>query len=213
MVGVCGGRVVSALSQGDAQTLAELCRLLVESRSNEPVVAGLVDALSAASAAVEPLVRALLSQEQPAVLCDAIQILGRRQDAASAARLVELSAHSDDNVALAAIEALGHIGGDAALERLIQLAEGDNFFRVFPAIELLGRSREARALPALQRLLGQPLYATEAARAIGRIGSLAGVTALVKAMESGPEGVLRIGALSLVAIKTTPCTASGPPLR
>jgi HEAT repeat protein len=192
--------VVTSLSRGDQQTLAELCRLLVEARTNEPIIAGLVDALSAAPAAAVPLVRELLSHENPAILCDAIQILGRRQDAASTRHLVELTAHADDNVALSAIEALGRIGGDAAVDRLIELAEGDNFFRIFPAIELLGRSREARALPSLQRLLKQPLYATEAARAIGRIGSLTGVAALVKAMETGPEATLRVGALGLVAI-------------
>lgn len=189
--------VVATLSQGNPQTLAELCRLLLESRTNEPVLAGLVDALSLASASAEPLVRGLLNDERAPVLCDAIQISGRRRDAASAPRLIELTNHPDDNVALSAIEALGRIGGDASVDRLIELAEGSNFFRVFPAIELLGRSREARALPALQRLLQQPLYATEAARAVGRIGSLAGVAALVKAMEAGPEALLRVGALGI----------------
>lgn len=189
--------VVTALSRGNPQTLAELCRLLVEARTNEPVIAGLVDALSLASDSAAPLVRELLSDERAPVLCDAIQILGRRRDTESAARLIELTDHADDNVALSAIEALGRIGGDAAVDRLIELAEGGQFFRVFPAIELLGRSREPRALPSLQRLLKQPLYATEAARAVGRIGSLAGVAALVKAMESGTEAVLRVGALGI----------------
>ncbi len=192
--------VVAALSRGDVAILAEVCRLLVAERGNEPIIAGLVDALSAASADAEPLVQALLEHDNPAVLCDAIQILGRRQHVASRARLIELTDHPDDNVALAAIEALGRIGGDAAVDRLIELAEGSNFFRVFPAIDLLGRSREARALPSLGRLLTQPLYAAEAARAVGRIGSLAGAAALVRAMETGPEAVLRVAALSLMAI-------------
>ena len=189
--------VVTTLSRGNPQTLAELCRLLLDSRSNEPVIAGLVDALSLASASADPLVRALLNDERAPVLCDAIQIVGRRKDAASTARLIELTDHPDDNVALSAIEALGRIGGDAAVDRLIELAEGSNFFRVFPAIELLGRSRDVRALPSLQRLLKQPLYASEAARAVGRIGSLAGVAALVQAMEAGPETLLRVGALAI----------------
>jgi HEAT repeat protein len=202
--------VVVTLSTGDEPTLAELCRLLVEARSNEPIIAGLVDALSAASESAEPLVQGLLASKDPAVLCDAIQILGRRQHAASAARLIELTEHADDNVALAAVEALGRIGGDAAIGRLIELAEGSNFFRVFPAIDLLGRSREARALPSLGRLLKQPLYATEAARAVGRIGSLAGVAALVHAMETGPEAVLRVAALSLIAIQDYAVHSIGP---
>ena len=202
--------VVATLSRGDASTLSELCRLLVEARGNEPIIAGLVDALSVASVSAEPLVQALLRQENPAVLCDAIQIAGRRQSVASAARLIELTDHADDNVALAAIEALGRIGGDAAVDRLIELAESSNFFRVFPTIDLLGRSREARALPSLGRLLRQPLYAAEAARAVGRIGSLAGVAALVEAMETGPEAVLRVGALSLSAIQDYAVHSIGP---
>lgn len=202
--------VVAALSRGDAAVLGELCRLLVAERSNEPIIAGLVDALSTAAPTAEPLVQALLEQENPAVLCDAIQILGRRQHLASRARLIELTDHPDDNVALSAIEALGRIGGDAAVDRLIELAEGNNFFRVFPAIDLLGRSREARALPSLGRLLKQPLYATEAARAVGRIGSLAGVAALVRAMETGPEAVLRVAALSLIAIQDYAAQSIGP---
>lgn len=202
--------IVATLSQGDQPTLAEACRQLVESRTNEPVIAGLVDALSAAPASVEPLLQALLEHESPAVLCDAIQVLGRRQHAASTARLVALTEHPDDNVALAAIEALGRIAGDAALDRLLELAEGSNFFRVFPAIELLGRSREARALPSLGRLLQQPLYATEAARAIGRIGNLAGVASLVQAMTAGSEAVLRVGALSLMAIQDYAAQSIGP---
>jgi HEAT repeat protein len=202
--------VIATLSRGDEATLAELCRLIVEARSNEPIVAGLVDALSAASAGAEPLVQALLAHEEPAVLCDAIQILGRRQHAASAERLSALTDHGDDNVALAAIEALGRIGGDVAVDRLLELAEGSNFFRVFPAIDLLGRSREARALPSLGRLLKQPLYATEAARAVGRIGSLAGVAALVHAMETGPEALLREAALSLISIDDHTTHSIGP---
>src|SRR3954470_17502245 len=55
--------VVATLSRGDQATLAELCRLLVEARSNEPIIAGLVDALSAASADAEPLVQALLAHQ------------------------------------------------------------------------------------------------------------------------------------------------------
>jgi len=202
--------IVAALSHGDQPTLAEVCRQLVESRTNEPVIAGLVDALSAAPASVEPLLQALLQHEEPAVLCDAIQIVGRRKNGAATAQLVALTEHPDDNVALAAIEALGRIGGAAALDRLIELAEGSNFFRVFPAIELLGRSREARALPSLGRLLAQPLYATEAARAIGRIGNLAGVASLVHAMAAGSEAVLRVGALSLIAIQDYAAQSIGP---
>lgn len=192
--------VVAALSRGNAESLARSVAALIEQRSSEPLVAGLVDALSAASPEADPLIRALLLDRRPPVLCDAIQIIGRRRDRESAARVTELTEHEDDNVALAAVEALGRIGGTEAVERLIGLAESGNFFRSFPAIEVLGRSRDPRALPALRNLLQQPLYAPEAARALGRLGSPLAVPALVKAMETGSESLLRIGARSLVAL-------------
>jgi HEAT repeat protein len=191
---------VAALSRGSTESLARSVAALIEQRSSEPVVAGLVDALSAASPEADPLIRALLLDPRPPVLCDAIQIIGRRRDRESAPRVTALTDHEDDNVALSALEALGRIGGTEAVERLIGLAQGGNFFRAFPAIEMLGRSRDPRALPALRNLLQQPLYAPEAARALGRLGSPLAVPALVKAIEAGSESLLRIGARSLIAL-------------
>jgi len=193
--------VVAALSRGDSRSLLALTRALVESREHEPTLAGIVDALSAASAEASPLVSELLGSSEPAVLCDAIQIAGRRQERACLPRLIELSEHPDDNVALAAVEALGRLGGEQALDQLIRLAESNQFFRVFPAIEGLGRSHEARALPTLRKLVKQPIYAAEAARAIGRLGSLSAVASLMQALDNASESLLRVIALSLSAIQ------------
>lgn len=192
--------IVHALAEGPAGSVPLLVGSLVERRSSEPTVSGLVDALSASVAEVEPALRELLSQDSAAVLCDVIQILGRRRDLPSVPRLVELTAHEDDNVALAAIEALGRIGGEAPLERLLQLAKGANFFRVFPAIDALGRCRDERALPTLIQFLDKPLYVAEAARALGRLGSIHAVPSLLRAMTRGSESNVSIGATSLVAI-------------
>ncbi len=62
--------------------------------------------------------------------------------------MTALTEHEDDNVALAALEALGRIGGAEAVERLIGLAESGNFFRAFPAIEVLGRPGSSGAAGA-----------------------------------------------------------------
>ena len=70
-----------------------------------------------------PLIRsttsllALCESDSPAILCDAAQILGRRESARSVPELQRLTEHADDNVALAAVEALGRIGGREALGR------------------------------------------------------------------------------------------------
>ncbi len=192
---------VSALSAVDAETLEVVVSALVEQRAHEPTVAGIVDALSAASASVEPLIAKLLLATDAAVLCDAVQIAGRRRSVGALPRLLELTTHEDDNVALAALEALGRIGGEEAVERLLALAEGDNFFRAFPAIEVLGASQQVRALPALQRLLKKPLYATEAARALGKIGSTSAVPSLMLALSGASDALVRVLAACLVAIE------------
>lgn len=200
---------VAALSRGDGPSFTLLARVLVEQRSHEPTIAGVVDALSGAPAAAEPAIHELLLATEPAVLCDAIQICGRRQAASAVPRLIELSEHGDDNVALAALEALGKILSPEATERLLAVANGDNFFRVFPAIDALGRAREPRALPLLQKLLKHPLYATEAARALGRIGQLAALGPLIVAMTTGPESLLRAAALALIAIQDLAVQSAG----
>ena len=70
--------------------------------------------------------------------------------------LVALSRHADDNVAVAAIEALGRIGGRAAVESLVDAVDSGNFFRTFPAIDVLGRSGDPRAVAPLTALLDEP---------------------------------------------------------
>lgn len=192
---------VAALAGADAATLPVIVAALVQKRAHEPTVAGVVDALAVASASVEPLIAELLLGSEAAVLCDAIQIAGRRRTRSAVPKLLELTSHEDDNVALSALEALGRIGGDEAVERLLALAEGENFFRAFPAIEMLGSLQEERALPALQRLLKKPLYASEAARALGKIGDVAAVGPLLRALESATDALARVLATSLVAIE------------
>ncbi len=202
--------VVAALAAGDSRVLEQLSGALVATRDHEPTIAGIVDALAAAPPAADPVVRRLLDSTDRPVLCDALQIAGRRGTRAAVPRLIELTQHVDDNVVLAAVEALGRIGGSDAIERLVQLAEGDNFFRAFPAIEVLGASRELAALPTLERLLKKSLYATEAARAIGRIGSVGSVAALAGILTGAPHALVRAVAISLTAIHDTVDQSVGP---
>jgi len=190
--------VVAALAEAEPITL--LCAALRNSRENEAQIAGLVDALAASRQAVDPAVRELLNDPNPAVVCDAAQILGRREDAAAVPRLCELTRHEDDNVALAAVEALGKIGGSSALESLLTLAQSGNFFRTFPTIDVLGRSGDARALPVLLQLSTDPLYGTEAVRALGRLGELAAIPTLVEQLSRSGEGLVRAIAGALLAI-------------
>jgi HEAT repeat protein len=192
--------IVDALTHCSASSTGLLVNALQHERSSEPIISGLVDALAGSSAPVAPQVRDLLDDARTAVVCDAIQILGRRRDRDSTPRLVQLTGHEDDNVALAAIEALGRIRGNAAVEQLLDIAQGSNFFRIFPAIDALGRCGDESALPTLIKFLDKPLYVTEAARALGRLGSIQAVPSLLSAMTNGPEANVVVGATALVAI-------------
>ncbi|HYQ01567.1 MAG TPA: HEAT repeat domain-containing protein [Polyangiaceae bacterium] len=192
--------VVAALAAAEPAAMPLLIETLRTSRESEAQIAGLVEALSATPNAVEELVLELASDDNVAVVCDAAQILGRRESVAAVPKLKELTAHSDDNVALAALEALGRIGGKDALESLLLLAESRNFFRTFPTIDILGRSGDSRALKTLLSLSADPLYGAEAVRALGRLGNPSAVPGLLDLLTRATGGLVGAIALALVGI-------------
>ncbi len=124
--------VVAALAEADPAAMPVLCDALRSLRTNEAQIAGLVDALSATSNDVDDLVLQLASDENVAVLCDATQVLGRRESARAVPKLKALTQHTDDNVALGAVEALGRIGGRDALDSLLALARESQLFPHLP---------------------------------------------------------------------------------
>lgn len=192
--------VVAALAEADATAMSALCEALRTARADEGQVAGIVDALSLTKNAVDEAVLELTADANQAVMCDAAQILGRRESVRAVPRLTELLVHPNDNVCLAAVEALGRIGHRDALEPLLRLAESGNFFRVFPTIDVLGRCADSRALPTLLKLAGDPLYAIEAVRALGRLGDPTAVPALLQLASGASETLVRATAAALIAI-------------
>ena len=194
--------VVAALARiGDAAVPA-LARTLSARRDDEARIAAVVDALSASRGdAAAPMLRLLEDPAStPALLCDGAQVLGRRKQLEAVPALERLTAHADDNVAVAAIEALGRIGGGAGLDALIAVLAGKNFFRVFPSLDVLGRSQDPRVLPPLIALLGDPRYALEAARALGRVGDPAAAAPLAALLRRASDALARVIAGSLAAI-------------
>ncbi len=190
--------VVAALASFGDAAVGPLCELLMRQRNDETRLAAAVDALVASTGEVEPMVEQKLAvHPAPPVVADAAQILGRRRERASVPVLIQLLAHPDDNVAVAATEALGRVGGRAAVDALIHSAQSGNFFRVFPTIDVLGRSGDPRAVAALEELLGQPMYAAEAARALGRTGERSAVAPLAGSLVSSSETLVRVAAVSL----------------
>jgi HEAT repeat protein len=109
--------------------------------------------------------------------------------------------HKNDNVAVGAIEALGRIGGKAAIEALIESTESGNFFRTFPAIDVLGRSGDPRVVEPLSKLLNNPNYLTEAARALGRSSEKSALKPLLTLLQSSSDSIIRVAATSISELR------------
>ncbi|MBS1153885.1 MAG: repeat protein, partial [Myxococcaceae bacterium] len=186
-----------ALGQLGDGAIAAMCEALVGRRDHEARIAALVDALAASRGSPEAALLALLGSKDPAVICDAAQILGRRQCAAALAPLAALVEHGDDNVSVSAIEALGRIGGAQSVDRLIRVLESGNFFRVFPAIEVVGRLGDVRATAPLVKLSGIALYTLEASRALGRLGDVRAMPALAALLVNPGDPLVRTAAAAL----------------
>jgi HEAT repeat protein len=194
--------VVAALARAGNAAIGPLCAVLRTQRDDEGRLAATVDALVAYGGDVEPAILALATEDVvPAVLCDVAQILGRRKSRVGVELLAEWSRHADDNVAVAAIEALGRLGGPIAVGSLLAAVQSDNFFRVFPAISVLGQCGELRAVAPLARLLGAPHYATEVAAALGRTGQLAAVAPLAAQLIHADDSVVQATAGALVELR------------
>ena len=189
--------VIYALAQlGDA-AIPAMCQALLVRRDLEARVAALVEALIASRGTPDAALLSLTTSSNPAVICDVAQILGRRQSTGAVTALSGLVDHPDDNVAVAAVEALGRIGGHPSAERLIALLGSGNFFRVFPAIDAVGRLADTRATGPLMKLTATALYTVEATRALGRIGDVRAVATLAALLGNPADSVVRAAAVAL----------------
>jgi HEAT repeat protein len=203
--------VVAALARSGTPAVGPLCAVLATERGNEARLSAAVDALVASTGEVElGVLRLAAETDNPAVICDVAQILGRRKSAQATAELTAWSEHPDDNVAVAAIEALGRVGGNAATLPLVAAVESGNFFRVFPAMMVLGSTGDPRAIAPLAARLGEPHYAAEAASALGRTGQLAALAPLARLLLGSDESI-RVGARALADLQRSHFEHFGDP--
>jgi len=194
--------VTQALARLGDLAVPQLTQVLRAQRDDEARIAAAVDALAASLGDPAPALLALIGESpDAAVLGDAAQVLGRRRSISSVPVLEKLTAHADDNVALAAIEALGRVGSGAGIDALIAVLQSRNFFRIFPAIDVLGRTGGPRTLEPLSRLLSDPRYSLEAARALGGSGQAAAAGPLVQLLRRSNDAITRVAAVSLCAIR------------
>lgn len=204
--------VVAALARlGDA-ALPALADVVRSKRGHEARLAAAVDALVASSGDVRQATLALMeANAPPPVVCDALQILGRRKEAEALDAVVRYARAADDNVAVAAIEAMSQIGGERTVEPLLAALSSKNFFRAFPAIDALGRTGDPRAIAPLAALVEDPLYAAEATRALGRTAQDAAVPALAPLLTKRSDSLVRTAAMALVDLAELQSVRFGTP--
>jgi HEAT repeat protein len=142
----------------------------------------------------------LAKHDNPQVVADAAQILGRRRVPTSVPILSELVHHDNDNVSVAAIEALGTIGGTAAVEALIRVVDSRKFFRTFPAIQVLSRTGDPRSVPPLAALLADETYRLEVVRALGRTGMASAIEPITSLLKNPSDAIVRLVAVSLAEL-------------
>ena len=193
--------VVGALASIGAPAVPSLVEVLTSQRDREARIAAAVDALAASSAPVEAEMVRLAEHADSAIVCDALQVLGRRRARDTVPLLATLARHEDDNVGVAAIEALGRIGGPETVDALVAAVEARNFFRTHPAIDALGRTGDVRAVAPLTGLLGDKLYAPEAARGLGHTGDEGAVVPLAQLLERGTDPLVRTAAIALAELR------------
>lgn len=190
--------VVAGLASLGDEAVEPICTFLREERTSEAAIAAAVDALSTSIGTnVTARIVELSRHGNPAVVADAAQILGRRRAAEATSVLGKLVEHPDDNVAVASIEAIGMIGGTAAVEALIRVIETRSFFRTFPAIQVLARTADPRAVPPLASLLADESYRFEVVRALGRTGSAHAVAPILSVLKTPSDAVVRLVACAL----------------
>jgi HEAT repeat protein len=192
--------VVGSLAALGDEAVPALIAVLSGDRRDESGLAAAVEALVMSSGAVEPALAPLADATDPALVSDVAQVLGRRRHQGSVATLVRLTEHPNDNVAVAAIEGLGRMGGRAAVEALLTALGTGNFFRTFPAIDVLGRTGDPRAVAPLAALLDNRHYSLEAARALGRTGDKAAVGPLAARLTAASNADVRVAASALVSL-------------
>jgi HEAT repeat protein len=83
------------------------------------------------------------------------------------------------------------------VESLISLVHSGNFFRTFPAIDVLGRSGDPRAVAPLAALLNDSRYALEAMRALSRTADRSATAPLTAMLAQRSPTHVRIAAVAL----------------
>jgi HEAT repeat protein len=139
--------------------------------------------------ALPALAEALRAGEASAVIALA-GLVGQAGGEEAVSLLEPLAESTDTNIAAAAISALGRTRSPAATAILLrELYGGDEWLR-FARVGALGELGDTRAVPALEKLLSEPLMEEAAATALEEVASVEAVTALAKNLRDA-DGIFR----------------------
>ncbi len=128
----------------------------------------------------------LLDDKDPDVVLQAVLVLSHLRDRKAVDSLVKVLDSPDSNVVQEAIVALGRIGDQRALPSVRPFLTGEPWLQA-AAIEAMGRLGSAEVVPDLAALLPDPLLGPLANEALGKIGGVDAVTALIEHWLENPE--------------------------
>src|SRR6476620_6206445 len=141
------------------------------------------DALGRGGRRSVPALARALRDPDPEVIMFAAQALGKTHDPAAIPHLVALLKHSDLNVCQAAIESLGELRAVSTLGALGELLRGHSWLR-FAVVHSLGDIGDPSSIRTLIGLLGDEQLRNSAVAALGKIGGIDVIGALVQELDA-----------------------------
>jgi HEAT repeat protein len=167
-------------------------------RARALAAAAAVCAAAGAAWALDPELRKLAKEAEPAKRADAARALARDGSADAARVLVELLADRDSSVRDAAVVACGDVKDADAVKALCSAARAAEELTRRNAAEALGRTKSPAALAMLEALATKDLSAqvrADALEALWRFRGDAKAAAIAKACASDPRPIVRAAAV------------------
>lgn len=156
---------------------------------------------SGAIAAAPALSTLAISDQVLPVRLAAIEALGALGGSAATSTLASLAADRDSSIAAAALTALAGVKGEQVLPTLLAALQTDERERHEAALVALGRRGDAAAAPAVARIAQagtDPALRDLAVQVLGKIGTDAGIAALVELTADPRRSAAAIAVLACV---------------